>query len=126
MKVLVTGGRDFDLRHAVFEVLDKVNARRPVTELIHGDARGADRLCGEWARSRGVRETVCPADWDTHGKAAGHIRNRQMCEMRPDVVVAFPGGRGTAHCVKTATDMGLRVIRAYPREQAPAKPFLRR
>jgi hypothetical protein len=37
-----------------------------------------------------------PADGKKHGRAAGPIRNQKMPEEKPELVVAFPGGRGTA------------------------------
>jgi UDP-N-acetylmuramoylalanine-D-glutamate ligase len=51
------------------------------------------------------------ADWDTHGKAAGPIRNKRMLdEGKPDLVVAFPGGRGTANMISQARKAGVEVI----------------
>jgi len=44
-----------------------------------------------------------PADWGKYSKSAGYIRNKQMlAEGKPDLVVAFPGGKGTANMVKLA------------------------
>lgn len=52
-----------------------------------------------------------PADWDKYGKRAGYLRNVQMLdEGKPDLVVAFPGGKGTAMMVKLAKERGVRVI----------------
>ena len=110
MKLLVCGGRDFTDRAAVFAALDRADAKRPVMLLIHGAARGADTLAGEWAAARGVTVAECPADWQTHGKAAGSIRNQQMLGLyAPDGVVAFPGGSGTADMVRRARGAGIPV-----------------
>lgn len=76
--------------------LDLLHERRRITLVIHGAARGADTLAANWAASRGVEAKAYPADWDRHGKAAGHIRNAAMLTEEPDGVVAFPGGRGTS------------------------------
>ena len=79
-------------------------------DLIHGAARGADSLAGEWASTRAVPVKIFPADWQTHGRSAGHIRNAQMLrEGKPDLVVAFPGGRGTADMVAKANAAGITV-----------------
>lgn len=49
--------------------------------------------------------------WKDHGKAAGPIRNQLMLDdFKPDLVVAFPGGKGTADMVKKAQDAGVTVI----------------
>lgn len=112
MRILITGGRDFDERAMLFMALDRLHAEHGFTILIHGDAKGADRLGGEWAVERSVVVLACPADWKRHGRGAGPIRNRQMLEHKPDLLVAFPGGKGTADMVAVATKAGLRVVMA--------------
>lgn len=110
MRVLVCGGRGFGGRDWLFAVLDLIHERRVVAEVIHGAARGADVLAGEWARARGVTETPITADWRKFGRAAGPIRNALMLKVgKPDVVVAFPGGRGTAHMMEIARAGGVPV-----------------
>jgi hypothetical protein len=78
--------------------------------LIHGDANGADRLAGEWGTARGITVEAHPADWKKHGRAAGPIRNQKMLEETPALVVAFPGGKGTADMVKKARQAGVEVF----------------
>jgi YspA, cpYpsA-related SLOG family len=111
MRILVCGGRDYSDGRALKEALDAIHAERPVTRLIHGAARGADSLAAGWARSRGIPALRFPADWKKDGKAAGFIRNTKMLrEGLPELVVAFPGGKGTAHMVKLARDAGVAVL----------------
>ena len=115
MRVLVCGGRDFAGVGALHIVMNAIHALRPVTLLIHGAARGADSAAANWARHQGIETAAFPADWDTHGKRAGYVRNRQMLvEGKPDLVVAFPGGRGTAMMCDIATKAGVLVIDAAP------------
>jgi len=103
MKVLVCGGRDFDNRDAVFYHLDKINEKTPVSYIITGCSQGADALAQEWALSRLVPAMKYRADWRTLGKAAGPIRNQKMLDHEsPDLVVAFPGGKGTEDMVRRA------------------------
>jgi hypothetical protein len=79
--------------------------------MIEGDARGADRIAGEWADLRGIEHVNFSADWKKLGRTAGPIRNEQMLrEGKPDLVIALPGGRGTAHMVRIAREAGVRVI----------------
>lgn len=62
--------------------------------LIDGDARGADRLAGEWARARGIENLKFVADWAGQGRAAGPIRNERMLrEGKPDLVIVFRAER---------------------------------
>ncbi len=113
MRVLVTGGRDYINTYELFGKLNELHNEVGITVVIHGGASGADALAGNWARSRKVQEIACPADWDKHGKAAGPIRNQEMLEQhKPDLVVAFSGGRGTADMVRRARDAGVRVVEA--------------
>ena len=110
MRLLVTGGRDFSDHDFLFTTLDRLHAEHHLTLLIHGDARGADRLASEWAKERGIEILACPADWKRYGRGAGPKRNRQMLDEHPDLVVAFPGGSGTRHMVLIAEDAGVKVI----------------
>jgi len=92
-------------------LLDAAHEREPFEVVIHGDYRGADKCAKMWAISRGVREEPYPADWASHGKAAGPKRNQRMIdEGRPDIVVAFPGGDGTADMVERARAARIRVV----------------
>jgi len=114
-RVLACGGRDYADRSRVFHILD--NALRAATlaertfVLIHGGARGADSLSGLWAEARQVSDVrVYKADWETHKRSAGHIRNQKMLtESRPHVIIAFEGGKGTAHMVSIGKKAGVPV-----------------
>ena len=110
MNVLVCGGRDYANATALYQALDALHREQPVTLLIHGAARGADALAASWAASRAIPAHAFPADWAMHGKAAGFRRNEVMLrDGRPDLVVAFPGGKGTAHMVGLAKAAGVPV-----------------
>jgi hypothetical protein len=102
-RVLVCGGRDYDDRDQLFRILDAAHVANPIVCLIHGAARGADSLAADWALDRDVLCNAYPADWDRDGKAAGPIRNQRMLdEGKPHIVIAFPGGRGTADMIRRA------------------------
>jgi hypothetical protein len=81
--------------------------------VIHGGARGADTLAAEWAWRNGKAEVVFPVtpeDWRIYGPIAGPRRNGIMLkEGKPDYVIAFPGGSGTAHMVTAAQRKGVKV-----------------
>lgn len=107
MKVLVCGGRNYDDWRTVHETLD---ALKP-SMIVHGNAPGADTLADRWALDRKVATAKYPADWATHGRAAGPIRNQTMLDReKPDLVLAFPDGRGTDDMVRRATAAGVRVL----------------
>lgn len=114
LRIIVCGGREYRDYPAIRKALDLLHARHAITEVVHGGAFGADRLGGAWAEENGIPVRMFLADWHKHGKSAGHLRNRQMLlEARPDLVVAFPGGRGTANMIENATKEGVRVWEPY-------------
>lgn len=108
VRVLVCGGRDFQYKGLVRRVLIQSGA----TEVIHGGCRtGADKLADEVAREMGVPVTVYAAMWQVYGRRAGPMRNQLMLDQgKPDLVIAFPGGTGTADMVRRARKTGVRVI----------------
>jgi hypothetical protein len=109
-KILVCGGRDYNDRERIYRVLD--NAAKALGDIIiiHGGANGADKISGDWASERNFDVEVYPADWDKYKKAAGFIRNSQMLnEGKPDIVLAFPGGKGTAMMISIAEKAGVKV-----------------
>ena len=110
IKVLVCGGRDYDNKIGVFGILGATHETLGIQTVIHGNAKGADSLADEWARENSVEVIPCPADWETHGKAAGPIRNLEMLQHKPDLVIAFPGGNGTKDMVDKAKREGIPVI----------------
>jgi hypothetical protein len=121
MRVLVCGGRTWGWcrydaafveqaraqkqRQRTYDVLDRLDMACGIDLIIHGDARGADRVAGKWAERNRCPVQVYPANWLDEGRAAGPLRNsRMLAESRPDLVVAFPGGTGTADMLGKAID----------------------
>lgn len=115
VKILVCGGRDYEGRNVVRRELSKlVTSSQDI--IMQGGARGADAYAKEWAEWRKCGCWTFPADWETHGKSAGPIRNKWMLEMgQPDLVLAFPGGRGTDDMIRLASAAGVQVkmVREY-------------
>lgn len=114
IRVLICGGRDYSDRAFMHRILGTLQEGTPkIREVIHGAAKGADSLAGEWAKQHGIPSLEYPADWQKHGRAAGPIRNELMLrEGKPDLVIAFHGGRGTAHMCRIAKEAGVEVWQA--------------
>lgn len=128
VRVLVCGGRDFgvednDERDFVINMLEKFAEENSQfynptdnwlpndIHIISGLAKGPDTIAVDWAVTNWTSWIGFPADWDTHGRKAGAIRNHQMLvEGKPDIVLAFPGGRGTEHMKKIAKRAGIPVV----------------
>jgi hypothetical protein len=110
MRVLVCGGRNYDDRDHVWNVLSELDAASRIDVVIHGCATGADHEGMIWAQGNDKKHAPFQADWHTHGRAAGPIRNQRMLdEGKPDLVIAFPGGRGTADMIRRAEAAGVEV-----------------
>jgi hypothetical protein len=124
MRVLVCGSRDLIDYRFVRDNLERIAYHRfprtPEDEygnflydvtIIAGKARGVDTHAVDWAVVNWCNFEEYPADWEKYGKRAGYIRNQQMLdEGKPDLVIAFPGGRGTAMMVDLANKAGVEVI----------------
>ena len=122
MRTLVCGGRDYygynklkDILEGIISDFHFLTENQEVT-IIAGVASGADFLAkvfalDEYCENSWLHYKEYPADWKKHGKAAGGIRNQQMLdEGKPDMVIAFPGGNGTADMVRRARKAGITVI----------------
>lgn len=108
MKTIIAGGRDITDYNLV---LDAVHASSfDITEIVSGGARGVDQLGERIGREFNIPVKVFPADWDTHGKRAGPIRNAQMADYAEALIAVWDGqSRGTANMIQQATKKGLKV-----------------
>lgn len=104
----VTGGRDYNDAQCVERILSSIFDIGDVLGV--GDADGLDKLARQWALARRVQFFEFTAQWSNFGRAAGPMRNRAMLdEMKPTMLIAFPGGRGTADCIRAAEERGIPV-----------------
>jgi len=107
MKIAVVGSRQCTAKDSVEYLIGSLAAKDPDTIIVSGGARGVDSWAAQATKRAGLRVEVYLADWDTHGKAAGFIRNATIVE-ESDKVVAFWDGvsRGTNDTIKKARSVG--------------------
>lgn len=132
MRVLIYGGREFANKsnpeykeqwrkgyNFIEKVAHELFPRTEVDEfgnylydvcIVSGEAAGADTLGTDWAIINWADYSGFPADWETHGRSAGYIRNQQMLDSGIDLAIQFPGGRGTGDMRKRLDKAGVRVI----------------
>lgn len=112
--VSVTGGRNYGNWEHVYRVLSDIHAARKIDLLVEGGAEGADRLARVWSVRNSVQLAefaVTQAQWRKIGKSAGPRRNELMLLVcRPNLLVVFPGGLGTADCARQAKRMGIKIV----------------
>lgn len=103
MKVIVAGSRSFN----DYPRLKRVMATISATEIVCGEARGADKLGRRYAEENGIPIKSFPAQWDKYGKSAGFIRNHEMGDYA-DYLVAFWDGksRGTKEMIEYIRKLG--------------------
>ena len=106
MRVLVCGGRNYDNRDLVWRALDQYQENYGPLTVIQGGAPGADCWEREWACSRQRAGRL--GEMGRRGRAAAqHL----MLNQKPDVVLAFPGGRGTADMIARAEQAGVEIVK---------------
>lgn len=115
INIIVTGGRNYDNYENVKQILGLFD----VYKIYMGDAAGADMNAVKWASIENVRHKIFVADWKKHNKAAGPLRNALMLDTALKenggisdglILIAFPGGRGTANCVAQALKRAITVL----------------
>lgn len=116
-KIIVTGSRDWSDITSVVETL-KIYDKSTI--LVHGNCRGADIICAVVGETLGFEIRPYPADWDTHGKPAGIIRNQLMIDTENktdepiDLCIAFhdeiENSKGTKDCVSRALKANITIL----------------
>ena len=108
MKVIIAGSRDIIEYDVVLDAIAEAGFN--VTEVVSGAARGVDRLGEQFARDCGLSIKLFPANWDKHGRAAGHIRNAEMAQYADALIAVWDGiSPGTKNMVNEARKRGLKV-----------------
>ena len=118
MRVIVCGSRGWHDRKVIADTLNGIvlefGCIFPDPTIVHGAARGADRLCADEAGKAGMLVEAHPADWEQHNKAGGFIRNEKMAALGADLCIAFWDGQsnGTKDMMDRAKkhDIPVRVV----------------
>lgn len=103
MRLIIAGSRGFsDYELLKQSIIDQGFWKiKQELEVVCGMARGADLLGKQFADRNGLIVHKFPADWDTQGKAAGHIRNKQMGDFADSLLAFWDGSsRGTKHMIE--------------------------
>lgn len=116
--ILVTGDRNWSLDNeaqkiTVWGALNGYKRHNPL--VVHGAAKGVDRIADTHARALGMEVHPHPADWEAYHRAAGPIRNQEMLDTEhPNLVLAFHddivSSKGTRDMVNRAVKLGIPII----------------
>ena len=109
-KVLICGDRNW---HKYLSIAARIDELPEEVVIITGGARGADYMASVAALAAKRDLIVIHAKWDKHGRSAGPIRNREMLDLKPKLVIAFhahlDASKGTKDCVTEAKKRGIKV-----------------
>jgi hypothetical protein len=110
MKLIIAGSRDLNpcqtFIHELIVGLFRIGHEQNVTnhtqvEIVCGLAKGVDLAGRDYALEyfdTPMSIKQFPADWETHGKAAGPIRNGQMAEYADVLLLIWDGeSKGSAN-----------------------------
>ena len=121
MKIIVAGSRNVTLRQHVEYCINRglqvLGHNTPVGyEIVSGGAHGPDFLAEQWAKKHGKPFTLFKADWDTHGKKAGILRNIDMGNYADALIAIWDGkSKGTKHMIDYMYKLNKPIV-VYPGE----------
>lgn len=109
---IIAGSRDVtNFRHVEKIVAYAKKQGYTPSKVLSGTARGADILGEQYAVQNDIPLAKYPADWNTHGKSAGYIRNQQMAKDAKMLLAVWDGeSAGTKHMIDIAVEEGLVVF----------------
>ncbi len=107
MKVIIAGDREFTDYFKLCNWMTAISRMWLISEVVSGEARGADTMGERWAEEYDIPVKAFPADWERYGNTAGPLRNAQMGDYG-NALVAFvaPDSKGTVNMMKIMRDFG--------------------
>jgi hypothetical protein len=109
-KVIIAGTRTFSNYDLLKEKCNAILQNKNDIEVVSGCARGADSLGEKYAKEKGFKLKLFPANWDKFGKLAGPYRNSEMANYA-DALICFWDGKssGSKDMVDKAKNKNLKV-----------------
>jgi hypothetical protein len=133
-RILITGSREWTDIAKVRAVLAYHRQAFTVAVLVHGNARGADRIAARIWKGWGLpteSHPVSSQQWE-RSRGAGHARNRHMISLGADLCLAFilNQSSGATQCACDARRAGIPTYthapadrtRGVPQVQSVARP----
>lgn len=121
MKLIIAGSRTINIKGYDLSVMIPVvtgHTRSEIDEIVSGLAKGPDTAGKDLANlvwNKNLKEF--PADWETHGKAAGPIRNKQMAEYGDALLLIWDGeSRGSKNMKQEMLKLGKPVYEVILRK----------
>jgi len=90
MKLIIAGSRDIYITSLAVSAIISSLQLQP-TEIVSGGCKGPDKIGEDVAYIDELTLKVFKADWQTYGKAAGPIRNREMANYADKLLLIWDG-----------------------------------
>ncbi len=122
-RILITGSRSWTNHDRIRAVLAYHRKAFPDATLVHGAARGADRIAADIWTGWGLPTEAHPVtavDWRERPGRAGHDRNAHMVTLGAQICLAFirDGSPGASDCAARAEHAGIPTYRHRETEQS--------
>ncbi len=104
--VIVIGGcrnfKNYDFFKKTLDCYLQAEKKNPIT-ILSGHCSGVDQMAERYAKEKGIKLMLFPAEWNKYGRAAGPIRNEEVVKLA-DTVIAFWDGqsKGTKNLISLA------------------------
>ena len=112
-RIIIAGSRSFDNYELLCETLDNYHIDSKTDIIVSGGSKGADTLGERYAKEHGIHFKQFLADWDTLGKSAGYIRNKEMGNYATEAIIFWDGeSKGSYHMINIMRNLkkGCRVV----------------
>lgn len=98
MRVIIAGSRDIIDYEFIKNCIN--TSQFKISEIVCGYAHGVDLLGKRYGQEHNISVAEFPADWSTHGKSAGFIRNSKMAKYGEALIAIWDGkSRGTKNMI---------------------------
>ncbi|WP_135079272.1 SLOG family protein [Terasakiella sp. SH-1] len=103
MKTIIAGSRQIEDKEALAKTIS--DSGFEISEIVSGTCRGVDMMGEEWGGNHDVPVKRFPADWLTHGRLAGELRNRDMAKYADQLILLWDGKSPGASCMLREANM---------------------
>lgn len=111
MKIAVVGSRTFNNYDLLCSYLNTIHLKEPISHIISGGAKGADKMGEKWANENGIETIIFIPDWEKYGRKAGFLRNKDIINEADKVVCFWDGfSNGTKNSIELAKRQGKKCL----------------
>jgi len=108
MKTIIAGSRNIEEYQAILDAVEASGFE--ITEVVSGGAKGVDSLGERYGLEKGIPVKVFPADWESYGRKAGIMRNKEMAAYAEALIAVWDGtSPGTHNMIAEAQSCKLKV-----------------